>query len=78
MSRAADRGHRNIDPRNIEAVTRRTLVDLAMSEPAKVDLMSTAGEFDCRLLHIRGVHYFQSLETTGFTQGRARDAADKS
>eukprot|EP00973_Karenia_brevis_P049586 6881024-Karenia_brevis.AAC.1 len=42
MSRAADRGHRNIDPRDIEAVTRRTLEDLAMTEPAKEDLMTTA------------------------------------
>eukprot|EP00973_Karenia_brevis_P046448 6441068-Karenia_brevis.AAC.1 len=49
-----------------------------MSEPAEEDLMRTAREFDCRLLHIRGLHDFQSLETTGFSQGRSREVAGKS
>eukprot|EP00973_Karenia_brevis_P013476 1830126-Karenia_brevis.AAC.1 len=59
-SRAADRGHRNVDPRDIEAVTRRTLVDLAVSETTKDELMAASREYDCRLLHIRGVHVFRA------------------
>eukprot|EP00973_Karenia_brevis_P008573 1159204-Karenia_brevis.AAC.1 len=63
---------------DIEAVSRRSVVDIVCSEECKDGLMRTALEFNFRLLHVRGVPYFQSLETTGFTQGRAREVKDKS
>eukprot|EP00973_Karenia_brevis_P053312 7410010-Karenia_brevis.AAC.1 len=63
---------------DIIAVSRANLVNLCEGDDVKTDLLRTASEFGCRLLHERGDWYFQSLETTGFADGNPRVVNDGS
>eukprot|EP00973_Karenia_brevis_P050645 7033639-Karenia_brevis.AAC.1 len=60
----------------MEAVSRRTLAEIACRDDVAEDFLKAAREFDCKVVHVRRIPYFQSLETTGFTQGRSREVAD--